>query len=142
MIYLKKFIQIIHIKRSDMSDEKTPRLVHCVKLGKELPGLTSLTRNDELGQRIFENVSAQGWKLWLEQQTVLINHYGLNMVDPKSHEFLSQQMEEFFFGEGAQLPDEWIPEEERGQHPSPGGKGGPAAKGAPSGKGAPTPARK
>jgi Fe-S cluster biosynthesis and repair protein YggX len=112
------------------------RMVNCVKIGKELPGLDRPPRNDELGQRIFENVSAQAWNLWLDQQTIIINHYGLNMADPQAHQFLSEQMEEFFFGEGARLPDDWIPEDQRGQVPSPGGKG------APSGKGAPAPSSK
>jgi Fe-S cluster biosynthesis and repair protein YggX len=117
-------------------DQTEPRMVDCVKIGRRLPGLASPPRNDDLGKRIFENVSAQAWNLWLDQQTILINHYGLNMADPAAHAFLSEQLEEFFFGEGAKLPDDWIPEEERGQHPSPGGKG------APSSKGAPAPARK
>lgn len=129
-------------------EEKKPRMVNCVKLVRELPGLERAPRNDDLGKRIFENVSAQAWDMWLAQQTILINHYGLNMVDPEAHKFLSEQMEEFFFGDGAAQPDEWIPEDERGQHspPSGGGKGAPSGggKGAPSGsgKGAPAPARK
>jgi Fe-S cluster biosynthesis and repair protein YggX len=126
-----------------MSEENKQRLVNCVKIGKELPGLDSPPRKDELGQRIFESISAQAWALWQAQQTIIINHYGLNMVDPKAHEFLSQQMEEFFFGEGSQMPDDWIPE---GEAPGPDGKGAPApsAKDAPSsgGKGAPAPAQK
>jgi Fe-S cluster biosynthesis and repair protein YggX len=119
------------------------RMVDCVKIGKNLPGLEHLPRNDDLGKRIFENVSAQAWTLWQDQQTILINHYGLNMVDPQAHEFLSQQMQDFFFGDGAKLPDDWIPEGERGEQPeAEGGKGGDAAKGAPAAKDAPAPARK
>jgi Fe-S cluster biosynthesis and repair protein YggX len=125
-----------------MSEEPKQRLVKCVKLGRELPGLEKPPRNDELGKRIFENVSEQGWQLWLSQQTLLINHYGLNMVDPQAREFLAKQMEEFFFGDGAQLPEDWIPEEERGQHPTPGEKGAPATKGADPSKGSPAPAQK
>lgn len=111
-----------------------PRLVKCVKLGRELPGLERPPRNDALGQRVYENVSAQAWQMWLSQQTLLINHYGLNMADPRAHEFLTQQMEEFFFGANAPVPEGWIPEEERGKSPAP-------TKGAPT-KGAPVPARK
>jgi Fe-S cluster biosynthesis and repair protein YggX len=60
--------------------------------------------------------------------TILINHYGLNMADPRAQEFMNQQMEEFFFGEGAQMPEEWVPEGQGGKGaPAPGGKGGPAA---------------
>ncbi len=86
------------------------RMVHCVKIGKELPGLDQPPMPGELGQRIYENVSQQGWQLWMEQLTILINHYGLNMVDPKAREFINQQLEEFFFGEGAQIPEDWVPE--------------------------------
>ncbi|MCH7794704.1 MAG: oxidative damage protection protein [Proteobacteria bacterium] len=124
-----------------MAEEPKQRLVKCVKLGRELPGLDKPPRNDDLGKRIYENVSAQGWKLWLDQQTILINHYGLSLVDQDAREFLAKQLEEFFFGEGAQLPDDWIPEEERGQQPAPAGKGGQAEKGgAPASKGSPSPA--
>ncbi|MFZ0544740.1 MAG: oxidative damage protection protein [Candidatus Promineifilaceae bacterium] len=107
------------------------RMVHCVKFNRELPGLDRPPMPGELGQRVYENISQQGWQLWMEQVTILINHYGLNMADPNAQDFLMQQMEEFFFGEGAQMPDDWTPE----------GQGGPAAKGAPS-KGAPGAQRK
>lgn len=112
-----------------MAEEEKQYLVNCVKLGRELPGMDKPPRNDDLGKRIFENVSAQGWKMWLEQQTLLINHYGLNMVDPDARDFLAKQLEEFFFGDGAKVPDDWIPEDERGQQPASGGKGGEADKG-------------
>ena len=130
-----------------MAEEPKARLVKCVKLGKELPGMASPPRNDELGKRIFENVSQQGWQMWLEQQILLINHYGLNMVDPDARDFLAKQIEEFFFGEGAQVPDDWIPEEERGQNAAPGGDagkggGGDAGKGGGPSKGSPAPAQK
>lgn len=107
------------------------RMVNCVKFGRELPGLDRPPVAGELGQRIYENVSADGWELWKEQVVILINHYGLNMADPRAQAFLNEQMEEFFFGEGAQMPDDWVPQ---GQ----GGKGAPA----PSGKGAPAPPQK
>jgi hypothetical protein len=59
------------------------------------------------------------------------------MADPKAQEFINAQLEEYFFGEGAQMPDDWVPE---GQ----GGKGGQPSKGAPgpSDKGAPAPPQK
>ena len=107
------------------------RMVKCAKFGRELPGLENPPVSGDLGQRIYENVSAAGWDLWKEQVVILINHYGLNMADPRAQEFLNEQMEEFFFGEGAQMPDDWVP---LGQ----GGKGVPS----PTGKGAPAPPRK
>lgn len=103
------------------------RMVHCVKIGRELPGLAKPPFPGDLGQRVFENVSQDGWHLWMDQVTILINHYGLNMADPQAQDFINEQMEEFFFGEGAQMPEDWVPE---GQ----GGKGSPggASKGAPA----------
>ena len=107
------------------------RIVNCVKIGRELPGLERQPLPGDLGQRIFDNVSAQAWDLWKDQVVILINHYGLNMADPRAQAFLNEQMEEFFFGEGAQMPEDWVP---AGQ----GGKGAPG----PSTKGAPAPPRK
>jgi Fe-S cluster biosynthesis and repair protein YggX len=85
-------------------------LVKCVKLGRELPGLPRPPFGGDLGRRIFEHVSQEGWQLWQPQSTLLINHYGLNLRDPAAQKFLMQQMEEFFFGEGAQLPEDWTPD--------------------------------
>lgn len=104
------------------------RMVHCVKFGREMPGLEYLVAAGALGKRIFENVSAEAWELWKEQRVLLINHYGLNMLDPNAQTFLRAQMEAFFFGEGAELPEGWTPP-------------GQSAKGAPA-KGAPAPQRK
>ena len=105
-----------------------PRTVMCAKLGRELPGLDRPPFPGQLGQRIFDNISVPAWQMWQSQSTIIINHYGLNLADPQSQQFLMEQMEEFFFGEGARMPDDWIPEGEGGQQ----GKGGPQAKGGPA----------
>jgi Fe-S cluster biosynthesis and repair protein YggX len=94
--------------------------VKCVKLGRELPGLKNPPMPGELGQRIYENVSQQAWAMWLEQQVLIINHYGLNLADPQARAFLMEQTEEFFFGVGAQMPEGWTPE----GAPGAGQKGG------------------
>ncbi len=105
-----------------------PRTVKCAKLGRELPGLEKPPFPGELGKRIFENISQPAWQMWQAQSTLLINHYGLNLADPQAQAFLMQQMEEFFFGVGAQMPEDWIPEDEGGRST----KGGPApARGGP-----------
>ena len=85
-------------------------MVMCAKLGRELPGLNRPPFGGELGKRVFENISQQAWALWQDQSTLLINHYGLNLRDPAAQKFLMQQMEQFFFGDGAQLPPDWTPE--------------------------------
>jgi Fe-S cluster biosynthesis and repair protein YggX len=84
-------------------------LVNCVKIGRELPGLEKPPFPGELGQRIFENVSAEGYALWQPHMTILINHYGLNPADPETRQILRDQMEEFFFGEDARMPEGWVP---------------------------------
>ena len=87
------------------------RMVNCVKLGKEAEGLERLPYPGELGQRIFESVSKEAWQLWLRQQTMLINEYRLSPMDPKARKFLEEQMEKFFFGEGAETPEGFVPQE-------------------------------
>src|SRR5688572_23680507 len=44
------------------------RTVRCVKFQKDMPGLDTVPWPGELGQRVFDNVSAQAWKLWEERQ--------------------------------------------------------------------------
>jgi Fe-S cluster biosynthesis and repair protein YggX len=85
------------------------RMVQCVKLGKEAEGLDRPTYPGELGKRIFENVSKEAWQQWMQQQTMLINEYRLSPIEPKAREFLEQQMEKFFFGEGAETPPDFVP---------------------------------
>ena len=62
----------------------------------------------ELGQRIYEGVSAEGFELWKPQMTILINHYGLNPVEPETRQFLREQMELFFFDQPAEMPEGWV----------------------------------
>lgn len=76
------------------------RMVNCVVLGEEAPGLERVPYPGELGQRIFENVSAEGWRRWVERQTMIINENGLSTIDPASLEVLEQHMLGFIFKEG------------------------------------------
>lgn len=85
------------------------RMVKCVKLGREAPGLDFQTYPGELGKRIYENVSKEAWQLWMSRQTMLINEYRLNPLDPKARKFVEGEMEKFFFGEGSELPAGYVP---------------------------------
>lgn len=85
------------------------RMVNCVKLGKEAPGLDFPPYPGELGKRIFESVSKEAWQQWMGRQTMLINEYRLNPLDPKARKFIEGEMEKYFFGEGAQLPPGYVP---------------------------------
>ncbi len=84
------------------------RMVQCVKLGKEAEGLKVQPYPGELGKKVFENVSLEAWQMWLKHQTMLINEYRLSPIDPKARKLLEQEMEKFFFGEGASMPPEFI----------------------------------
>ena len=97
-----------------------PRTIHCVKLDRELPGLETPPVGGPLGQRIFENVSQQGWEMWEQQATLLMNHYGLSMGDPEARKFLREQMEEFFFAADAKVPAGFDPTTVKGGGPAKG----------------------
>jgi Fe-S cluster biosynthesis and repair protein YggX len=87
------------------------RTVHCVLLGREAEGLDRPPYPGELGQRIYEQVSKEAWQQWLAHQTMLINEYRLVVIEPEAREFLRQQMEQYFFGEGATKPEGYVPPE-------------------------------
>jgi Fe-S cluster biosynthesis and repair protein YggX len=84
------------------------RMVQCVKLDKEAEGLEYLPYPGELGQKVYDNVSQEGWQLWVGHQTMLMNEYRLTPVDPKARKFLEEEMEKFFFGEGSEAPKEFV----------------------------------
>ena len=90
------------------------RTVHCVYLGREAEGLDRPPYPGELGQRIYNNVSKEAWQEWLQRQTMLVNEMRLNLMDPKAQEYLKNQMELFFFGEGAEMPEGYVPPEDKG----------------------------
>ena len=75
------------------------RLVQCIKLGKEAPGMAFAPLPNALGKRIFEQVSQEAWEGWLRYQTMLINENRLSLADARAREYIAQQMENYFFGE-------------------------------------------
>jgi len=85
------------------------RTVKCVKLGKELPGLDAAPWPGELGQRVFESVSAEGWKMWEERMKMILNEYRLLPFQKEAQDLVAKQMEEFFFGDTSALPPDYVP---------------------------------
>lgn len=85
------------------------RMVKCVKFGKEMPGLNETPFDGELGQRIYDNVSMDAWRMWAEHLKMIINEYRLNPATLEAQEIIMKHMEDFFFGEGSQLPPEYVP---------------------------------
>ncbi|MGH8670623.1 MAG: oxidative damage protection protein [Burkholderiales bacterium] len=85
------------------------RTVHCAKLGREAEGLDYAPYPGELGKRIFENISKEAWQGWVGRQTMLVNENRLNLADAKARKYLAEQMEEYFFGAGAEMPAGYVP---------------------------------
>src|SRR6185312_9488162 len=86
-----------------------PRTVKCVKLGRELPGLDEPPFDTPLGQKIYENISAEAWRMWSEHSKMLLNEYRLQPWKPEAQQFLVEQMEAYFCGPGSSLPKEYVP---------------------------------
>ena len=84
------------------------RMVQCVKTGKEGDGLDYAPYPGDLGKRIYENISKEAWESWVGHQTMLINEYRLTPVDPKNRKFLEEEMEKFLFGDGSEVPKEFV----------------------------------
>jgi len=85
------------------------RTVFCAKLQKELPGLDEAPWPGPLGQRIYDTVSAQAWKLWEDRMKMILNEYRLMGWQKEAQALMAKQMEEFFFGEKDVLPPEYRP---------------------------------
>lgn len=83
-----------------MQDSAKPKQVDCVVLGAPGDALDAPPYPGELGLRIFAQVSKQGWALWLQRLTAIINENGLNTADPRALELIEKHMNGFFFGEG------------------------------------------
>ena len=89
---------------------KSGRKVFCVKFQKELLGLDTPPWPGDLGQRVYENVSVDAWKLWEERMKMILNEYRLLPFQKEAQQIIAKQMEEYFFGDAAALPPGYVPE--------------------------------
>ena len=89
------------------------RMVKCVKLGQELPGLEAPPWPGPLGQRIYESISQEAWDQWEERMKMILNEYRLMPWQKEAQELVKKHMEDFFFGEGAALPPGYVPEQSK-----------------------------
>src|SRR3954467_1680875 len=82
----------------------------CVKFQGEMEGLDEVPfEGHPLGQKVFENVSKEAWKMWVEHMKMLMNEYRLTLGTAEAQEFLIKQMDDYFFGAGAALPPDYVP---------------------------------
>ena len=86
-------------------------MVQCIKLGREAEGLDEPPFDTPLGQKIYDNVSKLAWEQWEGHMKMLLNEYRLQPWKKEHQEFIVQQMDQYFFGEGSQLPEEFVPED-------------------------------
>ena len=89
-------------------------MVHCVKFNREMPGLDEPPVDNELGQKIYDNVSQEAWKMWLEHFKMIMNEYRLAGGSEQANQILFDQADKFFFGEGAALPPDYRPPPAKG----------------------------
>src|SRR2546430_3884331 len=70
-----------------MSDE-----IKCARCGQKRPALGYAPLPTELGQSIGAEVCQPCWAEWLQTQTRIINHYGLDLTSPDAQGFLMDNM--------------------------------------------------
>jgi len=88
------------------------RTVNCIKLGREAEGLDFAPYPGPLGKKIFENVSKEAWQQWIRLQTMIINENRLNLADQRHRQYLAEQLEKHFFGEGVEQVQGYVPPKE------------------------------
>ena len=87
------------------------RMIECAYLKKQAEALDMQPYPGKMGERIFANISKEAWQLWLAHQTMLINEYRLNMLEPDARKFLQEEMDKFLFKGEDKKPDGYVPEE-------------------------------
>src|ERR1017187_8860351 len=91
------------------------RKVFCVKLQREMEGMDEVPfEGHPLGQKIYENVSKEAWKMRVEHMKMIMNEYRLNLGTKEEQEMLIQKMGNYFFGEGSALPPDFVPVKSKG----------------------------
>lgn len=85
------------------------RMIQCVKLGREAEGMDVPPLPGEVGRKVYENVSKEAWAGWIKHQTMLINENRLNLADSRARQYLMQQLQNYFFGAGADMPQGYVP---------------------------------
>ncbi len=73
--------------------------VTCTRCGMERDRIAFQPFPNETGKRIYDHICAVCWAEWLNYQKQLINHYALNLLEPKAKQFLMENMKRFLFEE-------------------------------------------
>ena len=84
-------------------------MVFCAKYKAQMEGLDEPPFDSDFGNKIYHSVSKKAWGEWVERQKMLLNEYRLQPWTREAQEFLVEQMDQFFFGEGSAMPKEYVP---------------------------------
>ena len=71
--------------------------ITCTRCGQTRAGFDRAPFPGPIGARVVAEICQDCWAQWNRQQMMLINHYGLNLMDPQSRTFLTKQMQAFLF---------------------------------------------
>jgi Fe-S cluster biosynthesis and repair protein YggX len=74
--------------------------IQCTRCGETRAQQPFAPFNNDLGRRIHAEICQVCWAEWLKHQTMLINHYGLNVREPDARKFLMENTEKFLFATG------------------------------------------
>jgi Fe-S cluster biosynthesis and repair protein YggX len=74
------------------------RVVECIKLGRPAEGLDRPPFKGELGQKLYERVSKEAWRTWLEYSKVLVNELRLDLTSERGQTIWMSECQRFFFG--------------------------------------------
>jgi len=84
-------------------------MVMCRMLKKELPGLKRPPFKNELGQRLYNEISQEAWDQWLQESVRIINTYRVDLVDPAGQQFMFRQIAIYFgYEEGDVAETAWV----------------------------------
>jgi Fe-S cluster biosynthesis and repair protein YggX len=78
-------------------------MIKCTHCGEKRPAIGFAPFPNELGQRIAKEICQPCWSAWLQKQTQIINHYGLDLTNPDAQAFLFDNIKGFLFGDAPQL---------------------------------------
>ena len=97
-----------------MPEADPDRLVKCIKLDRELPGLKRPPFPNDLGKWIFDNVSKEAWDLWLKESVRFINTYRVDLSSREGTEFMLKQLKIWLGQEEGELAQTaWTPPAEK-----------------------------
>ena len=102
-------IEVLSVVVNFIGEGIMAHMVYCVKFKKEMPGLDEPPFDNDLGQKVYDNVSQEAWRMWMEHCKMLLNEYRLNPARREDQEVIVKQLEMFFFGEGSAKPKEYVP---------------------------------